>query len=60
MNFSLPVLGLCLAAGLVWPATPRPATGGVEGTIGWNVLLGCRGGSARGAGEPDEIAGAPV
>ena len=34
--------------------------GGLLGAIGWNVLLGCRGGTARGAGEPDEIAGAPV
>ena len=35
-------------------------TGGLLGAIWWNVLLGCRGGTARSAGEPDEIAGAPV
>ena len=35
-------------------------TGRVAGAFGRDVFLGGRGGTARGAGEPDEIAGAPI
>ena len=34
--------------------------GSVAGTFGCDVLLGCRGGAAGGAGEPDEVAGSSV
>jgi len=47
MNLSLPVLGLCLAAGLVWPTSPRPATGGVEGTVRTEVKITTKGATSQ-------------
>lgn len=47
MNLSLPVLGLCLAAGLVWPTAPRPATGGVEGTVRTEVKITTKGATSQ-------------